>query len=101
MSGICPCTMGNSVSRALFGLRDAKKQTCDAPVHTAKAEVLSRIVRHSNTIYHESPWQYLVTFRLDDGRDAQLLTDENVYGQLKEGTVWQISWQAGHLTAFE
>lgn len=101
MSGICPCTMGNSVSKALFGLRDVKKLSCDAPVQTAKADVLSRTVRHSNTMYHESPWQYLVTFRLEDGSEAQLVTEEDAYGKLKEGTAWQITWQGDRLTACE
>lgn len=100
MSGICPCTMGNSVSKALFGLRDAKKLNCDAPEQRASATVSSRRVCHNNSIYHESPWQYLVTFRLESGEEVELQTSEENYGQLKEGTAGTLTWQETKLVTF-
>ncbi len=100
MSGICPCTVGNSVSKALFGLRDVKKLNCDAPEETASAEVLSRRVFHSNTMYHESPWQYLVTFRLEDGREVEVKVTESRYGRLKEGLRGKLTWQEERLLDF-
>lgn len=101
MSKLCPCTMGNSISQALFGLRDAKKQNCDTPVQTARALVLSRRVRHNNSIYHEIPWLYLVTFRLENGEPLELQTSEATYSAMKEGSTWQITWQDACLTAYE
>lgn len=96
MSGICPCTMGNSISKALFGLRDAKKLNCDEPEQTASATVVSRSVQRTNQItsFQESPWQYLVTFRLKTEEDLVLQVTEEAYSDLKEETHWEITWQA-------
>ena len=74
MSGICPCTMGNSISKAPFGLRDAKKLNSREPEQTARAAVASRTVCHNNSVYHEDPWQYVVTFRLESGGEKGLVT---------------------------
>lgn len=95
MSGICPCTFGNNISKALFGLRDVKKLNCDEPEQTASATVLSRTVQRTNQItsYQESPWQYLVTFRLESGEALVLQVSEEAYGALKEDTAWEITWQ--------
>lgn len=103
MSNICPCTMGNSISKALFGLRDAKKLNCDTPEQSAAAVVLSRKVQRSNEIknFQESPWQYLVTFRLDDGQELMLHTTEEQYITLKEDSRWQVTWQDTTLKAAE
>ena len=68
MSGLCPCTMGNSISGALFNLRNAKKLNEDHPEQTGSATVLSRRV---DTVYSltrsSSSWAYLVKFRLESG----------------------------------
>lgn len=101
MSGICPCTMGNSISKALFGLRDAKKLNNCEPEQTAPAAVLGRTVRHNNSIYHEAPWQYVVTFRLENGDEIALLTTEENYSLLKEGTEGNLTWQDEKLISFE
>lgn len=102
MSGICPCTMGNSISKALFGLRDVKKLNCDEEAQTAAATVLSRQVQRTNQItsFQESPWLYLVTFRLESGEELELKTTEETYGLLKEGTAGSLSWQEDRLTVF-
>ena len=57
MSGICPCTMGNSISKALFGMRDVKKLNNDEPEQTASATVVSRKVERTNQItnFQENP----------------------------------------------
>ena len=103
MSGICPCTMGNSISKALFGMRDVKKLNCDEPEQTAKATVLSRAVERTNKItnFQESPWLYLVTFRLESGEELQLKAQEEAFPQLKEETTWTITWQGEELVSFE
>lgn len=102
MSGICPCTFGNSISTALLNLKNAKKQNCDLPEETASATVLSRTVQRTNemTLYQESPWQYVVTFRLETGEALTLQTTEELYGKLKEGAAGTLTWQGEHLVAF-
>lgn len=101
MANICPCTIGNSVSKALFNLRDAKKLNNCEPEQTAPAAVLSRTVRHNNSIYHEDPWQYVVTFRLEDGTEKELVTSEETYRTLIENTEGTLTWQENKLISFE
>ena len=102
MSGICPCTMGNSISKALFGMRDAKKLTSDEPEQTASATVLSRKVQRTNQItgFQESPWIYTVIFRLETKEELPLQVREEDYGQLKEETQWTITWRGKELVKF-
>lgn len=103
MSGICPCTMGNSISKALFGMRDAKKLNNEEPEQTAAATVVSRTVRRTNDVtnFQESPWLYLVTFRLENGEERELKVKESDYGKFKEGTAWTITWQGDGLLSYE
>lgn len=100
MANICPCTLGNSVSKALFNLRDAKKLNRCEPEQTSPATVASRTVRHNNSIYHEDPWQYVVTFRLNNGEEAELITTEEQYKTLREGTCGTLTWQENALISF-
>ncbi len=101
MSGICPCTMGNSISKALFGLRDVKKLNEEAQEQSAPAAVLGRRVAHSNTMYHESPWQYLVTFRLEDGEEKELQTTEDTYKTLTDGKEGFLTWKGDVFVSLE
>lgn len=102
MANICPCTLGNSVSQALFNLKDAKKLNSNVPEQTASATVLSRKVQRTNeiTMFQESPWLYLVKFRLENGEELELKTTEEDYGKLKEGTEMQLTWKDGQLVSF-
>ena len=99
MSGICPCTMGNSVAGALFNLRKAKHP--EEPEQTASATVLSRRVE---TVYSltrsSSSWAYLVKFRLESGEDMELSTDEETYGNCPEGKGGSSTWQGSRLLSF-
>ena len=74
MSGICPCTMGNSVAGALFNLRKAKDLSALEPEQTSPATVLSRRVE---TVYSltrsSSSWAYLVKFRLESGEEVEII----------------------------
>ena len=101
MSGICPCTMGNSVAGALFQLKKAKDLSVNEPEQNAPATVLSRRVE---TVYSltrsSSSWAYLVTFRLESGEEAELRTDEETYRSCTEGKSGSLTWQGGQLTAF-
>ena len=76
---------------------------CDEPEQTAKATVLSRTVQRTNKItnFQESPWLYLVTFRLESGEELQLKAREEAFPQLKEDTTWTITWQGEELVSFE
>ena len=100
MANFCPCTIGNGVSKALFNLRDAKKLNHCEPEQTAPAAVLSRTVRHHNSIYHEDPWQYVITFRLAQ-EEKELIVSEEAYAALKEGTEGTLTWQEDRLVSFE
>ena len=102
MSGICPCTMGNSISKALFGMRDVKKLNNDEPEQTASATVIARQVKRTNQItnFQESPWLYLVTFRMENETEQELKVKESDYATLKEGTSWTVTWQGDELVSF-
>lgn len=102
MSSICPCTMGNSISKALFGLRDVKKLNSDEPKQTASAVVVSRTVQRTNNItsFQESPWLYLITFRLENGEALELQVSEESYGTYKEGLSGTLIWQDETLVSF-
>ncbi len=101
MSNICPCTMGNSIAGALFNLKNAKKLKEEHPEQTASATVLSRKVDTSYSLTKsDSSWAYLVTFRLANGEELQLTTNESDYKKLKEGTSLSITWQGETLVSF-
>ena len=95
MSKLCPCTMGSSISGALFNLRNAKKLNEEHPVQEASATVLSRRV---DTVYSltrsSSSWAYLVKFRLESGEEPELKATEAQYKELKEGLGGTLAWQS-------
>lgn len=101
MSGICPCTMGNSIAGALFNMKNAKKLKEEHPEETACAVVLSRKV---DTCYSltksDSSWAYLVTFQLESQEEVQLHVSETDFKKLKEGTSLSITWQGDKLVSF-
>lgn len=101
MANICPCTMGNSISAALSNLRNAKKLNNCVPEQTAPATLISRTVRHEHTMKHQSPYRYLLTFRLESGEELQLETNEDLYCILKEDLFGTLTWQGDTVTAFE
>ena len=102
MSKLCPCTMGNSISGALFNLRNAKKLNEELPQQTSAATVLSRRV---DTVYSltrsSSSWAYLVKFRLETGAEPELKTTEQQYKELKEALSGSLTWQGDTLVSFE
>lgn len=102
MSNICPCTLGNSVSGALFNLRNAKKLSEEHPLQEAVATVLSRRV---DTVYSltrsSSSWAYLVKFRLESGEEPELKTTEEQYKIFKEGLTGKLTWQGDAVSAFD
>ena len=101
MSNICPCTLGNSIAGALFNMKNAKKLKEEHPEQTADAVVVSRKV---DTCYSltksDSSWVYLVTFRLENGKELQLNVAEADFKKLKEGINLSITWQGEHLISF-
>lgn len=101
MSGICPCTMGNSVAGALFQLKKAKASSAQEPEQTSSATVLTRKVE---TVYSltrsSSSWAYLVSFRLENGEEVLLRTDEVTYKACKEDRSGTLTWQGSSLVSF-
>lgn len=100
MSGICPCTMSNSISAALANLKKAKRLNPEQPDQTARATVLSRRVVRRNEMYEHDPWAYLVTFRLESGEEKELKVPEETYRQLTEGRDGTLIWREDELVSF-
>lgn len=100
MAGICPCTLGNSVSAALSNLKKAKRSNPDRPKQTASASLLSRRVVRRNEMFENDPWLYLAMFRLEDGEELELRTIEEVYRQLTEGSSGTLVWCGDELVSF-
>lgn len=104
MANICPCTLGNSVSGALFNLKNAKKlnQQDQEEICTGQAVVLSRRV---DTVYSltrsSSSWAFLVKFRLASGEEPELKATEELYGTLKEGLSGTLTWQGDAMVSFQ
>ena len=101
MANICPCTFGNSISHALNNMRKAKKLNEELPEETSPATVVSRRVGTCYSLEQtDSSWAYLVTFRLENGEEAELKTTESNYQKLKEGTTLTITRQGDTLLSF-
>lgn len=102
MSGICPCTMGNSIAGALFNLKNAKDLNKHAPEQSGVGTVLSRRV---DTVYSltrsDSSWMYFVKFHLENAEDLELKTTEENYKAFTEGSVFGITWQGDTLVSFD
>ena len=100
MSNICPCTMGNAISKALTNLRNAKKLNAASPAQTAPATILSREVRHINTL-QEDPYHYILHVRLESGEELELKATPETYKALKENTTAALTWQDDTLLSFQ
>lgn len=100
MAGICPCTLGNSVSAALGNLKKAKRLNPDQPTQTSDATVLSRRVVRRNEMFEQNPWAYLVRFRLENEEEMELEVPESMYGNLNEETCGTLSWRENKLLDF-
>ena len=100
MSGICPCTLGNSVSAALGNLKKAKRLNPEQPTQTSPATVISRRVVRRNEMFEQDPWAYLLTFRLEGGEELELQTPEAVFRSVPEGTSGTLTWRENELITF-
>lgn len=100
MSGICPCTFGNSISAALGNLKNAKRLNPERVKQTSPAELISRRVVRRNEMFEHDPWLYLALFRLESGEEMELRTTEEAYGQLTEGSSGTLVWCDNELVCF-
>lgn len=100
MAGICPCTLGSSVSAALGNLKKAKRLNQKQPTNTAPATVLSRRVVRRNEMFENAPWLYLALFRLENGEEMELRITEESYRQLAEGSSGTLVWYEDTLVTF-
>lgn len=75
------------------------------PERTAKAVVLSRRVQSGNPIRSGRSagfgYTFLVTFRLEDGRDLELYAYDHEYGGLREGMEGQLTWKGPYFVRFQ
>lgn len=100
MAGICPCTLGNSISAALGNLKKAKRLNPEVEDQTSVAAVVSRRVVRRNEMFEQDPWAYLVTFRLENGSETELEVPQEQYKAMQEGLDGTLVWRENKLIAF-
>lgn len=84
-----------------FPFREKKTRE---PAKTAHAVIIHRRVQSGNP--HRSGrssgmgYTYLITFRLDDGRELELYAYETEFGALREGMEGQLAWKGRYFVSF-
>ena len=94
------CEVGKQRSISLASFFDKLFRKSDAPEQSAPGEVLSRRVELSAGLTNESRWNYLVKFRLADGKEAELSVTEAFFSQAKEGLSGTVVWQDRNMVSF-
>lgn len=82
-----------------FPFREKKTKE---PERTAWAEVVSRRVQSGANRTGRSSgmgYTYLVTFRLEDGREIELYTYDIEYGALREGMKGMLTWKGRYFVS--
>lgn len=81
-----------------------REKKTNEPERTAGAEVLSRRVQSGNPIRSGRSHQgytFLVTFRLEDGKELELYAYDHEYGALQEGMNGSLTWKGPYFIRFE
>ena len=74
------------------------------PERSTKAEVISRRVQSGNPIRSgrsQQGYTFLVTFRLEDGKELELYAYDHEYGALQEGMTGSLTWKGPYFVRFE
>lgn len=80
------------------------EKACKDPEQTAHGIITARRVQSGNP--HRSGrssgmgYTYLITFRLDDGRELELYAYETEYGTLREGMEGTLVWKGNYFVSF-
>ncbi|MBR1972967.1 MAG: DUF2500 domain-containing protein [Oscillospiraceae bacterium] len=85
----------------IFPFRE-KKTT--EPERTAKAQVTARQVTTGADRTGRSSglgYNYVVAFRLEDGRELELYAHDVEYGALREGMTGALTWKGRYFVSFE
>lgn len=80
-----------------------REKKTNEPERSASAVVVSRRIRPGNprrSGRSHMGYTFLVTFRLDDGRELELEAYEVEYGALKEGTAGTLTWKGPYFVDF-
>lgn len=83
-----------------FPFREKKTKE---PERTARAEVTARRVQSGDP--HRSGrsimgYTHMVTFRFEDGTEAELYTHDIEYGSLREGMTGMLTWKGPYFVSF-
>ena len=106
MDSILILAIGIGVCLLVFFLRTfpfGEKKSRE-PETTARAEVTARRIRSGNP--HRSGrsqlgYTFLVTFRLENGRELELYAYEEEYGGLREGMAGLLTWKGRYFVRFD
>ena len=90
-----------SADRSIFLTNLFKKLTRKGESRTAAARVVSRRLMSARFPTQGSTWDHWVTFTLADGRKVELLTEENTFHIMKEGTCGILTHQGETLIRFD
>ena len=93
------CAVGARQSKALTGFfsrlsRRGKERTEPATVQSKRMD-MARFPTPGST------WNYLVTFRLADGSQVEVLTMEENFNALQEGMTGILTWEGDNFLGFE
>ena len=90
-----------SADRSIFLTNWFKKFTRKGESETAEATVVSRRLMSARYPTQGSTWDYLVTFRLENGMETELYTMEEFYHSATPGTAGTLTRQGDELVSFE
>ena len=78
----------------------AKKLSRKGRTRTENATVVSRRVASARFPTAGSTWDYLVSFRLDNGTELELIVTEAQFHVLNEGQTGTLTWAGDTLSSF-
>lgn len=90
-----------SADRSIFLTNLFKKLTRKGDLQTDEATIVSRRLMSARFPTQGSTWDYLVTFRLEDGREMELFVSEEFYHAAIPGTSGTLTREGDQLISFE
>ena len=89
-----------SADRSIFLTNLFKKLTRKGEAQTVSATVLSRRLMSARYPTQGSTWDYLITFRLEDGSEVELFVSEEFYRAATPGVSGTLTRQGDELVSF-
>lgn len=81
-----------------------REKKTNEPERTARAQVAARrVTTGANRTGRSSGlgYNYVVTFRLEDGRELELYSHDVEYGSLRDGMAGALIWKGRYFVSFE